>query len=180
MVILNFPSNLFSTQILNKDSIQNKMRIGFNLFLKEVEKSKNKVLQKRTNELRLQKEAYLGFDLHLRNAGMSFKDIEIVTNAMQKATADGILNIKSFSLSYNPGISDKGVRMLVKTFPPQLTELGLVECNLGDQAGKAIYHLVQNSNNLQLICIEGNLFSSGLKNKFKALSKQKKNILLII
>ena len=108
----------------------------------EAEKSKNKVLQKRTNELRLQKEAYLGFDLHLRNAGISFKDIEIVTNAMHKATADGILYIKSFSLSCNPGISDKGIRMLVKAFPPQLTELGLVECNLGDQAGKAIYLLV--------------------------------------
>ena len=60
---------------------------------------------------------------------------------MMKATKHGILNLKSFSLSYNPEITDQGVRLLVKAFPPLIMELGLVGFDLGDEAGEAIYQL---------------------------------------
>ncbi|MEC8478734.1 MAG: hypothetical protein VXZ12_09350, partial [SAR324 cluster bacterium] len=77
---------------------------------------------------------------------------------MMKATKYGILNLKSFSLSYNPEITDQEVGLLVKAFPPQITELGPVGCDLGDEAGEGIYQYLENSA-LELVCIEGNNFS---------------------
>ena len=56
----------------------------------------------------LQKELGKGFDFHLRNAGLDFKEVQIISNAMIKATKHGTLNLKSFSLSYNPEITDQG------------------------------------------------------------------------
>ena len=98
---------------------------------------------------------------------------------MMKATKHGILNLKSFSLSYNPEITDQGVGLLVKAFPPQITELGLVGCDLGDEAGEGIYQYLENSA-LELVCIEGNNFSSVLMDKFIKLREQKPNLSLLI
>ena len=80
-------------------------------------------------ELILQREFGKGFDFHLRNAGLEFKEVQIISNAMMKATKHGILNLKSFSLSYNPEITDQGVGLLVKAFPPQVMELVCIEGN---------------------------------------------------
>ncbi len=49
-------------------------------------------------ELILQREFGKGFDFHLRNVGLDFKEVQIISNAMMKATKHGILNLKSFSL----------------------------------------------------------------------------------
>ena len=69
--------------------------------------------------------------------------------------------------------------MLVKAFPPQITELGLVGCNLGDEAGEGIYQYLKNSS-LELVCIEGNNFSTVLMEKFKKLREKKPNLSLLI
>ena len=69
--------------------------------------------------------------------------------------------------------------MLVKAFPPQTTELGLVGCDLGDEAGEEIYQYLEKSV-LELVCIEGNNFSSVLMDKFKKLREQKTNLSLLI
>ena len=69
--------------------------------------------------------------------------------------------------------------MLVKAFPPQITELGLVGCDLGDEAGEGIYQYLENSA-LELVCIEVNNFSPVLMDKFKKLREQKPNLSLLI
>ena len=74
-------------------------------------------------ELILQREFGKGFDFHLRNAGLDFKEVQIISNALMNATKHGILNLKSFSLSYNPEITDQGVGLLVKAFPPKTRNL---------------------------------------------------------
>ena len=164
--------------ILDQESEQ-KIRLGYTSFIKELQKSKNLLLQKKLKELILQREFGKGFDFHLRNTGLDFKEVQIISNAMMKATKHGILNLKSFSLSYNPEITDQGVGLLVKAFPPQITELGLVGCDLGDEAGEGIYQYLENSA-LELVCIEGNNFSPVLMDKFKKLREQKPNLSLLI
>ena len=178
LFLLKFPGHLSSGSILNQESEQ-KIRLGYTSFIKELQKSKNLLLQKKLKELILQREFGKGFDFHLRNAGLDFKEVQIISNAMMKATKHGILNLKSFSLSYNPEITDQGVVLLVKAFPPQITELGLVGCDLGDEAGEGIYQYLENSA-LELVCIEGNNFSPVLMDKFKKLREQKSNLSLII
>ena len=69
--------------------------------------------------------------------------------------------------------------MLVKAFPPHITERGLVGCDLGDEAGEGIYQYLENSA-LELVCIEVNNFSPVFMDKFKKLREQKPNLSLLI
>ena len=115
LFLLKFPGHLSSGSILNQESEQ-KIRLGYTSFIKELQKSKNLLLQKKLKEWILQRKFGKGFDFHLRDAGLDFKEVQIISNAMMKATKHGILNLKSFSLSYNPEITDQGVGLLVKAF----------------------------------------------------------------
>ena len=163
----------------SRPGVETKNKIGIHFIHQRIAEIQNLLLQKKLKELILQREFGKGFDFHLRNAGLDFKEVQIITNAMMKATKHGILNLKSFSLSYNPEITDQGVGLLVKAFPPQITELGLVGCDLGDEAGEGIYQYLENSA-LELVCIEGNNFSPVLMDKFKKLREQKPNLSLLI
>ena len=90
----------------SRPGVGTKNKIGYNSFIKELQKSKNLLLQKKLKELILQKEFGKDFDFHLRNAGLDFKEVQIISNAMMKATKHRILILKSFILSYNPEITD--------------------------------------------------------------------------
>ena len=79
--------------ILDQESEQ-KIRLGYTSFIKELQKSKNLLLQKKLKELILQREFGKGFDFHLRNAGLDFKEVQIISNAMMKATKHGTLNLQ--------------------------------------------------------------------------------------
>jgi len=73
-----------------------------------------------------------GFDLHLRRAGLSQADAQVVADGMLRANAGNALSLKSFSASYNPELGDVGAATLATTFPATMTELGLVGCSVGD------------------------------------------------
>jgi len=163
----------------SRPGIGTKNKIGIHFIHQRIAEIQKFTVTKKMKELILQKEFGKGFDFHLRNAGLDFKEVQIISNAMMKATKHGILNLKSFSLSYNTEITDQGVGLLVKAFPPQITELGLVGCDLGDEAGEMIYQYLENSA-LELVCIEDNNFSSVLMDKFKKLREQKSNLSLLI
>ena len=156
----------FIFRIDSKPGIGTKNKIGIHFIHQRIAEIQKFTVTKKLKELILQREFGKGFDFHMRNAGLDFKEVQIISNAMMKATKHGILNLKSFSLSYNPEITDQGVVLLVKAFPPQITELGLVGCDLGDEAGEGIYQYLKNSS-LELVCIEGNNFSTVLMEKFK-------------
>ena len=47
-------------------------------------------------------------------------------------------SLQSFSMSYNPNLGDEGVLILVKTLPSTVTEIGLVQCGIGDKGGDAL------------------------------------------
>ena len=111
----------FIFRIDSNSGIGTKNKIGIHFIHQRIAEIQKFIVSKKLKELILQREFGKGFDIHLRNAGLDFKEVQIISNAMMKATKHGILNIKSFSLSYNPEITDQGVGLLVKAFPPQIT-----------------------------------------------------------
>ena len=71
MFILKFPGHLSSGPILGQES-DRKIRLGYNSFTKELQKSKNLLLQKKLKELILQKEIVKGFNFHRNLENLSF------------------------------------------------------------------------------------------------------------
>ena len=60
----------------------------------------------------------------------------------------------SFSVSYTPDISGLGVGKLLNALPDDTTELGLVGCNLGDNASTHIVAFIQLSKRLRMVCVD--------------------------
>jgi len=69
----------------------------------------------------------------------------------------------SFSMSYNPDIGDLGVGEVLNALPDNTTELGLVGCELDDNASTHIVEFVQRSKTLRMVCVEDNKFSTDAK-----------------
>ena len=88
--------------------------------------------------------------------------------------------LRSFSMSYNPGLTDAGVVLLAQAFPATLTELGLVDCAIGDKGGVALLHWGKKAVGLRMICVEGNNFSSGILNGCTAMAQERPKLLVVI
>jgi hypothetical protein len=69
----------------------------------------------------------------------------------------------SFSMSYNPDIGNLGIGEILNALPNDITELGLVGCELDDDASPDIIMFIQRSTTLQLVCLENNKFSNDAK-----------------
>ena len=120
------------------------------------------------------------FNLHLRRAGLNKSDILIVARALRSLTAPEAALLKSFSVSYNPDIEDEGAIALAQSMPPNIRDVGLVGCDLGDAGGTALLEWVNSAADLQMICIEENRFSDQLKQQFVALREKDKSLLVIV
>ena len=69
----------------------------------------------------------------------------------------------SFGVSYNPDIGGLGDGKLLTALPNDTMELGLVGCNLGDNASTHIVAFIQRSKRLRMVCVEDNHFSKRVK-----------------
>lgn len=123
------------------------------------------------------------YDLHLRDAGLSYQNTLLIAEAMsgamsESANADPVL--RSFSLSYNTGITDPGIIALARVLPSTLTELGLVSCDLGDESGKAILDWANRAKNLTMICVEGNHFSASIRQGFTDISARRPHVIVVV
>ena len=58
-----------------------------------------------------------------------------MASAINEFTFKGRLDLKYLSMSYYHWITDAGVKILTYVFPPTLTELGIVDCNIGEEGG---------------------------------------------
>ena len=119
-------------------------------------------------------------DLHLRAAGLSPAHVEHLAAAMQSLTGPEASCLSSLSLSYNPQIGDAGVLRLTQALPRNLPELGLVGCQIGDSGGDALLAWVRQTTRLTMLCIEGNHFSSDLKERFIAHARANSDLSLYI
>lgn len=121
-----------------------------------------------------------GFDLHLRRAGLNEADARVLANGMLHVDAGNSLLLKSFSVSYNPGLGDVGAAALSEAFPETMTELGLVGCSVGDAGGSSILEWARTAPDLRIICVEGNNFSAGMKSQFQDLASFGRDILVVV
>ena len=120
------------------------------------------------------------YDLHLRNAGLGAVDAEIIAGSMREASLSEGPVLRSFSMSYNPDLTDAGVVALTQAFPPTITELGLVACSIGDEGGAAILRWGKRAVGLQMICVEGNHFSVRIRQMFASLAQERPNLLVVV
>ena len=120
------------------------------------------------------------FSLHLRQAGLNQTDAKLLTDALGSFKSVKHTVISSLSVSFNPGIRDEGVTAIANTLPLTLPELGMVGCNMGDQADESLLRWAHAAPNLHTMCIEQNRFSARLKARFTELAQERPNILLMV
>ena len=101
--------------------------------------------------------------LNLRSLALQREEalqLAIVFNEIKKENNEAL---RSVSFSYNDQMTNEGAVALINSLPESVTELGMVSCGLTDEAGKAILNWLKRSRNLNMVCIEGNHFSSELR-----------------
>ena len=116
-------------------------------------------------------------NLNLRDLGLEENDIVDITNIIEQ-DVDRVF-IKSISFSYNQLIGDVGATLIAKKTPSSLSEMGLVDCGIGDKGGTEILNWMKKSQNLQMICIENNNFSDQLKKQFNIFKRENPKILVV-
>ncbi len=121
-----------------------------------------------------------GYDLHLRRAGLNPADARILAKGMVQSQIGNGPFLQSFSASYNPYLGDDGAVALVGAFSETMTELGLVDCSIGDAGGQAILDWAQAAPELRLVCVEGNSFSAGLQSQFHDWARRARHVLVVV
>lgn len=89
-------------------------------------------------------------------------------------------DVSSLSVSFNPGIGDADATAIANALPMTLQELGMVGCDMGDQAGETLLRWARAALNLHTMCIEQNRLSARLKARFTELAPERPNILLMV
>lgn len=83
------------------------------------------------------------------------------------------------SVSYNQRLGDSGVTILLEKLPATVSEIGLVNCGIGDVGGLVILNWMRNSQNLQMICMEQNNFSANLRMEFSRFGSENPSVVVI-
>jgi hypothetical protein len=155
-------------------------QMGISVLINALRSTGNAVCLGAADRLEASRAANADYDLHLRNAGLEAMDAEIIAGALRETSLYEGHALRSFSMSYNPGLTDGGIVSLAQAFPPTLTELGLVQCAIGDEGGAALLHWGQKAVGLRMICVEGNHFSVRIRQGFASLAQERTNLLVVI
>jgi len=113
-------------------------QMGISVLIQALRSTGNAACRSVADRLETSRTSNADYDLHLRNADLGAVDAEIIARAMRELSLYEAPALRSFSMSYNPGLTDAGVVLLAQAFPPTLTELGLVDCSIGDEGGVAL------------------------------------------
>jgi len=140
----------------------------------------NPVCEKAADDLLSLKNNKSNYDLHLRNADLNYNEIKLIADAIKTVHDKKGPSLQSFSMSYNPRLGDEGVLILVETLPPTVTEIGLVQCGIGDKGGDALLTWAAKAPKLRWLCVEQNSFSDGIKDKFIKLGKERNGLLVVL
>lgn len=130
------------------------------------------ILKKTNNELCiayatiLETDGYQSSSLNFRNFSLSRNEI-IAIAAIIYQDKDLSETLASISFSYNTLMGDEGSIALVNSLPLSIREIGLVGCGIGDAGGKEVLRTVEKLPNLQMLCIEQNLFSDQMQREYK-------------
>tara|TARA_B110000879_G_scaffold57675_1_gene81119 strand:+ start:54 stop:506 length:453 start_codon:yes stop_codon:yes gene_type:complete len=120
----------------------------------------------------------ISFNLHLRNAGLRAQDAQVLAEAMRNTSQ--AQKLRSFSVSFNPNLTDFGIATFIASLPTTAIELGLVDCSMGDVGGAAILKWTQHVHAPSMICIEQNNISTDLRQKLTCFQNQRPGLMVKI
>jgi len=155
-------------------------QMGISVLISALRSTGNVVCLNAAERLEASRASKVEYDLHLRNADLGASDAEIIAHGIHQNYLHNGPALRSFSMSYNPGLTDSGVVALARAFPSTLTELGLVGCAIGDEGGAALLRWSKQATELRMICVEGNGFSSSIKLGFTALAQERPSLLIVV
>ena len=104
-----------------------------------------------------------GTDFYLWNAGLEVTDAVVIAAVLNESPLYGGIDLRAFSLSRSPGLTDEGVIALAKVLLLTLTELDFVKCAIRDDGGAALLKSGYKADRLRMICAEGKTFPKPLK-----------------
>lgn len=162
--------------------------MNFDVLIEALRMTGNDACLKEAARLSETTHAKSGFYLHLRSADLSLDDAINISNAMESSTdqSSGLmseqneLSMRSFSISYNRGVQDAGAVAFIQNLPNSITEIGMVGCDLGDETGEALLKWMGQATALKMICVEGNNFSSDMRQKLSKLGATTSGLLVIV
>ena len=128
----------------------------------------------------LERDVYQSGTLNLRNLGLKPTDIVAIADILEEEKGNSKGFIKSISFSYNDLIGDIGAAVLARSLPTSISEIGLVDCGIGDKGGVEILKWLKTSPNLKMICIEQNNFSDTLKIEFNVFKKNNPKVMVVV
>jgi hypothetical protein len=108
---------------------------------------------------------------HLRSFNLDNNGAQLIANTLRALKEDQLSRLVSFSLSYNPLVGDVSIVELSKALPSSIQEIGFVGCGLGDRGALALCEFAKRSPGLQMMCIENNAISAGVKRKILSETK---------
>ena len=119
------------------------------------------------------------YDLHLRNADLTYNQITLIAEAIKTVHENGGPSLQSFSMSYNSNLGDEGVLILVKNLPHTITEIGLVQSGIGDKGAEALIRWATHAKQLRWLCVEENILSNNIKDRLRTFGQERSDLLVI-
>ncbi len=120
------------------------------------------------------------FSLHLRGAGLDVPDAEVLAKALKSLSSGHRRMLRSFSVSYNPLLGDRGAAALARSLPQTVSEIGFVGCEIGDIGGEALLKWARQAPHLSMICVEENAFSRVTEKRFRELAQGNPALLVVV
>lgn len=143
--------------------------------LAQVLRSKNTIAcSKKADELEANPKV---LNLHFRSLELNSTDMLALSKVLQREEAK---QIHSISFSYNPEIGDQGAIALAQALPSNIHEIGMVDCGIGDEGAAALLNWVNQTDALQMLCFEDNVFSKEMKEQFRTLDETRSGLMVIV
>ncbi len=170
---------VFCGRVSAADS-ENDIKSGLQILINALRSTHNTACLRESKRIDVAFASNQAINLHLRNADLNVNEAEIIAKALHESSLYGDPGLNSFSMSYNPGLTDAGVAALAKALPRSLTEVGFAGCAIGDEGGAALVEFCRHAHGLRMICAESNRFSRKIKNRFALLSQERADLLVIV
>lgn len=187
-LLCSFGASIGSSVANALDDQNQRYGMNFDVLIEALRMTGNNACLKEAARLTETTHAKSGFYLHLRSANLSLDDAISISNAMGSDTdqPSGLmseqneLSMRSFSISYNRNVQNAGAVAFIQNLPKSITEIGMVGCDLGDETGEALVKWMGQATALKMICVEGNNFSSDMRQKLSQLGANKSGLLVIV
>lgn len=113
---------------------------------------------------------------HFRNLNLT---AEMIHDFFDLLDSEKDYSINSLSFSHNP-IGDEGAQIIANRIPANIEEIGLVDCNIGNEGAEALLKVLDELPQLDMICIENNNLSNHIKQEFQKFAAFNPDLMIIV